>query len=246
MENLLAAFVATSVIGLFLYSSYFIYDKYRNFFVNWQKALFISIAFFTLPFVLMLFLDQNSIVGSIVFFICFILAFFFFISMLFSYNDNVLSKTKEKFFTVNTSSKKCKSPSDFYIREIDKYIEFFDNELFSKEIGSKIKASFKKKKTDFDKNPIYKKEDGTTNVNNVRLAASSIVIQMIESMILSGDYHLYRGVLSEEGKSLVTLWELMMQKYLNLNPVSQDNVALDDNWLKEQRINLQNEIKDIG
>ena len=98
-----------------------------------------------------------------------------------------------------------------------------------------------------NKNEKYIETDGTTNINSVRLAASFVILEMVENLLISGEYHIHRGVLTDDGNSLLQIWDLMMQKYLKLNPTIDASDALNnEDWAQKQRVILLENIKNVG
>ena len=243
-EKYLLEFLVVLFCGFFLYVSFIIYTKFIHLFNNWRKLVVIAFLCSVSPFVVSIFLPENNILLLILFPMSALIACFLFLAVAFAYGR---AKKEEKIFSVKSSSVKYKSPSDFYIREVDKCIEFFDNKIFTQRVGKEIKNSFKKFQDEFNKNEKYIEIDGTTNINSVRLAASFVILEMVENLLISGEYHIHRGVLTDDGNSLLQIWDLMMQKYLKLNPTIDASDALNnEDWAQKQRVILLENIKNVG
>lgn len=75
--------------------------------------------------------------------------------------------------------------------------------------------------------------------NSPEYLALFMLGRALEPFLCSGQYHVYRGVLGIEGQEMLKLWDFIMDRTLQAGYHSQDQVARDKNWIREQ-------IKEVG
>lgn len=126
------------------------------------------------------------------------------------------------------------------IRMLNKYKEKFNNPLFNEEIAFRIKRILDKGKIEFNR----------TKEFNKPLIVEQFVVGAISNytgdLLESGNFHLYRGVLSPAGEKLLEYYDFAMAQLKKLGGMQEDGSMITDEYIKQERKVLLENIKNIG
>lgn len=128
----------------------------------------------------------------------------------------------------------------FAIKMLDKYREKFNNPLFDEEIAFRIKRVLDKGKLEFNNNETF----------NNNLIVEQFIVGSISNyagdLLERGNFHLYRGVLSPAGEKLLEYYDFAMTQLKNLGGIQADGSMITDEYIKQERKVLLENIKNIG
>lgn len=123
---------------------------------------------------------------------------------------------------------------------LEEYANNFNSNLFNTEIESKIKTFLTKDKKVLNDNKFYNDE------LMVRGFIAGMIGNYAGDLLESGKFHLYYGVLSLAGKEMLKYYDFSMNEVLKIGGLNPDGEPLTEEYIKEQRNILLDNIRQIG
>ena len=120
------------------------------------------------------------------------------------------------------------------------YINPLLNEEYPWQILPKIKDFLSKHKDDFNTKEIFKDE------NFLEHYVLGMISNLAGDMVESGQYHFYRGVLTQEGKDLLKIYDFAMTRLVQLGANNPDGKPMTMNYVAEQRQIINENIASVG
>ena len=68
--------------------------------------------------------------------------------------------------------------------------------------------------------------------------AHLLITNVLQSVILSGAFHVYRGVLNNTGRDLLRIWDYAVKKLETLGYHTPEEASKDHQWIREQVQNV--------
>lgn len=136
--------------------------------------------------------------------------------------------------------KKKKDNYTVAISILKEYANNFNSNLFNTEIEFKIKNFLTKDKKVLNNNKFYNDE------LMVRGLIAGMIGNYAGDLLETGEFHLYRGVLSPAGKELLKYYDFSMKEVLKIGGINPDGEPLTEKYIKEQRNILLDNIRQVG
>lgn len=123
---------------------------------------------------------------------------------------------------------------------LEEYANNFNSNLFDTEIESKIKTFLTKDKKVLNNNKFYNDE------LMVRGLIAGMIGNYAGDLLESGEFHLYRGVLSPAGKEMLKYYDFAMKEVLKIGGTNPNGEPLTEEYITEQRNILLENIRQVG
>lgn len=137
-------------------------------------------------------------------------------------------------------------PHELIIDKIKQYKNVYHSIIFNK-ISDEVIESVKKYKSYYDEKDVYFNDDKSVNILIVEQMTVQLLMNYLDIKLTSGNFHIYRGVLNEEGKILLQIYKEIIKELIRLEVRDEDTKNLvDESWINRNINGLCKDIRNIG
>lgn len=137
-------------------------------------------------------------------------------------------------------------PHEYIINELQCYSNKYNNPIII-DFVNKFSDRIKKDADKFNNNKSYYKDDNSIDVKATEQMTVQFIMQYIDEKLTSGEFHIYRGVLNEQGQDLLRIYKQIIRELIRLEIKDEDTKKIiDEDWINRNINSLLNDIKMVG
>lgn len=149
-------------------------------------------------------------------------------------------------FTPSKKESTKPSPYSCMLNVIDEYADKYNCLPFS-ELSEKLKQNLSKTIKPIEENSLYYNRDKSMNLVAIEQSVVQFLLQYIDAKLTSGQFHIYRGVLNDEGKSLLKIYKRLLTELIRLEVRDEDTKEIiNTDWVDKNYKSLCEDIKTVG
>ena len=168
-----------------------------------------------------------------------------FFNAIYSAITNKKSEIEEIHDIINKNLNKP-SPYSCMLNIIDKYADKYNCLPFSK-LSEELKQNLSKTIKPIEENSFYYNRDKSVNFTAIEQSVVQFLLQYIDAKLTSGQFHIYRGVLNDDGKVLLKIYKQLLTELIRLEIRDEDTKEIiNADWVDRNYKSLCEDIKTVG
>ena len=168
-----------------------------------------------------------------------------FFNAIYSAITNKKSEIEEIHDIINENLNKP-TPYSCMLNIIDGYIGKYNCLSFSK-LSEELKQNLSKTIKTIEENSFYYNKDKSINLVAIEQSVVQFLLQYIDARLMSGQFHIYRGLLNDEGKTLLKVYKQLLTELIRLEVRDEDTKEIiNTDWVDRNYKSLCEDIKTVG